>query len=830
MGSGTTFNGTGATFIGFPFGVGTVTSFSTNTGLTATGNGTNTINLYGNLSLGNLSLGGATSGQVLTDVGGVWTPLSPVGNPWTPSPTTLAGFNSGSSVATYAFNATTINTNLAASYQPLNANLTSLAGVAPNLTTVQAALNPLATASLTANAIEIGNTTNAPIQVVIANSSLVSRNSSGVYVAPTLANLTYSTATLDLASTAVSAATYGDATHVGSFTVDAKGRLTAASSISITSNPWTPANSTLAGFDGTGNAVTYGGATALANNFTFQVANITTNTDIPALSLVNPTAATSGNQLQNSPALIFSGNVWNGTASVEDDFGIYAVAGLNPPSLAIDQRVAGGSWVNLVSLANSTMAFESGMTLTGPNNIQSVLGITGNAANILGVGIEITNNRTPSTNGWILWGNNTLGINNTNIISGAPFILNTANGNLAITGNFSGNLLGTVLGVTQANGTANTTLATTQFVANATAGGGVTPPVTWNISNITSNVDIPALSLVNPTAATSGNQLQNSPAIIWSGNYWNGTASVETDFGLYEVPGSPPAFALDQQIAGGGFNNIITFQNSTIAVKSGMTLTGPNNIQSVLGITGNAANILGVGIEITNNRTPSTNGWILWGNNTLGINNTNIISGAPFILNTANGNLAITGNFSGNLLGTVLGVTQANGTANTTLATTQFVANATAGGGGSGSQGQYDALATDFTSSNTTQTNVPTLSANLIAGKTYSVVCACLNGNIDLTGGWQIGFGGTATTSSFLGAWSFNDAGAGIATQGSINGTTIPGVVAQLGASGTGDVLYINAQVVCTVNGTLTIQYSQLNTAVGSSSLVTGTTFFVTQQ
>lgn len=62
-----------------------------------------------------------------------------------------------------------------------------------------------------------------------------------------------------LASTAVSAANYGDATHVGAFTVDAKGRLTAASSTAITGlaeSAITGLVSDLAGKQATGNYIT----------------------------------------------------------------------------------------------------------------------------------------------------------------------------------------------------------------------------------------------------------------------------------------------------------------------------------------------------------------------------------------------------------------------------------------------------------------------------------------------------------------------------------------------------------------------------------------------
>jgi hypothetical protein len=62
--------------------------------------------------------------------------------------------------------------------------------------------------------------------------------------------------TADLKNTAVSAGSYGDATHVASFTVDAQGRLTAASNVAISVTGATTAN-----------AVTFNGSAALTVDY-----------------------------------------------------------------------------------------------------------------------------------------------------------------------------------------------------------------------------------------------------------------------------------------------------------------------------------------------------------------------------------------------------------------------------------------------------------------------------------------------------------------------------------------------------------------------------------
>jgi hypothetical protein len=98
--------------------------------------------------------------------------------------------------------------------------------------------------------------------------------------------LTYASGTIDLDNTAVTAGTYGDATNIPQFTVDAQGRITAASNIAI-STQWTLAGDT-------GNSVIAGGDTANVfggTNITTSVSGDTVTVDLDAsISLTDVTA------------------------------------------------------------------------------------------------------------------------------------------------------------------------------------------------------------------------------------------------------------------------------------------------------------------------------------------------------------------------------------------------------------------------------------------------------------------------------------------------------------------------------------------------------------
>jgi trimeric autotransporter adhesin len=112
-----------------------------------------------------------------------------------------------------------------------------------------------------ATAISITNS-----QVSDFNAGIDARVSGGV-------GLTYTNGTIDLDNTAVTAGTYGSATNIPQFTVDAQGRITAASNIAVATN------FTIAGNSGTADVVN-GGETLTINGASGQLATTITNNTV----------------------------------------------------------------------------------------------------------------------------------------------------------------------------------------------------------------------------------------------------------------------------------------------------------------------------------------------------------------------------------------------------------------------------------------------------------------------------------------------------------------------------------------------------------------------
>ncbi|MBS1902110.1 MAG: hypothetical protein JSS75_00200 [Bacteroidetes bacterium] len=193
--------------------------------------------------------------------------------------------------------------------------------------------NSIATADLTNSSVTYAKIQNE------TNGTLLGNNS-GAAAAPselTLGGgLTFASASsIDLSNTTVSAGSYGDATHVGAFTVDAQGRLTAASSVLISGT--TPGGA--AGGDLTGtypNPTIANGAVTSAKIADGTIDNVD----------ISNTAAIAYSKL-NLASSIVNGDLAGGVYG--------AITGLGTQSQALDM----GTTNKIINLADPTLAQDA---------------------------------------------------------------------------------------------------------------------------------------------------------------------------------------------------------------------------------------------------------------------------------------------------------------------------------------------------------------------------------------------------------------------------------------------------------------------------------------
>jgi hypothetical protein len=136
--------------------------------------------------------------------------------------------------------------------------------------------------------------------------------------------LTYSSGTIDLDNTAVTAGVYGSSTNIPQITVDAQGRITAASNVSISTNIG------LAGDTGTdtvagGETITFTGGTNLTsvianNSVTFNLdntislsGNVTANGTVRGATLTDGTLSINAGDITNGSDATFSGVIQGGS-------------------------------------------------------------------------------------------------------------------------------------------------------------------------------------------------------------------------------------------------------------------------------------------------------------------------------------------------------------------------------------------------------------------------------------------------------------------------------------------------------------------------------------
>jgi len=283
--------------------------------------------------------------------------------------------------------------------------------------------------------------------------------------------LTYTSGTLDLDDTAVTAGSYGSSTEIPTFTVDAQGRLTAAGTASISTDLDVAGDSgtdsialgsdTLTFTGGTGvstsvssGAVTFsiGQAVGTTDNVTFNdvtVSGTLHSDDITAtnitidgnLTVSGTTTTVNSTTLSVTDPLIFVGNDNNTTDVVDIGiFGMYDTSGSQDLFTGIFRDASDGKWKLFKDLqsAPDTTVNTSGTGYTIATLVANLEGGTvSSLASAIAVGDGGTGATTLTANG-VLFGSGTSAIQATAVGTAGQVLLSNGSGNAPAFGNIDG--------------------------------------------------------------------------------------------------------------------------------------------------------------------------------------------------------------------------------------------------------------------------------------------------------------------------------------------------------------------------------------------------------
>lgn len=502
-----------------------------------------------------------------------------------------------------------------------------------------------------------------PLPITVGTTALVflQFNAPLTYFAGTGLNLSPAT-TFNISNTTVTAAAYGSASAVGTFTVNAQGQLTAAATTSIAINGNQITSGTVGsayisgsytGITGVGTltagtwnattvAVAYGGTgvttstgsgsvvlntsptlvtpalgTPTSGNFstgTFTWPTFNQNTTGTAANVTGVVAVANGGSGQSTAQAamnVFAGAVTSGSYLRGNGTNVVmsTIQAADVPTL--NQNTTGTA-ANITATSNSTLTTLSALSLPGS---QVSGNISGNAANVTGT-VAVANGgtglTTAPTNGQIDIGSTGVGFVRTTITPGTGVSITNAAGSITI------NATGTGGTVTSVTGTAPVSVAT-----------GTTTPV---ISLAASYGDTQ-----NPYASKTANYVLAAP---------NGAAGVPTFRAIVaaDIP------TLNQNTTGTAANvtgTVAIANGGTGQTTAGAAFNALSPITTagdlIIGNGTNSATRLGIG---TNGQVLTSNGTTAsWAAATGGV--TQIVAGTNVTISPAGGTGAVTINASG---------------------------------------------------------------------------------------------------------------------------------------------------------------------------------------
>ena len=224
-------------------------------------------------------------------------------------------------------------------------------------------------------------------------------------------NDTAGTHTIRLNDTAVTAGSYGSATQIPTFTVDAQGRLTAASTASVATNLSIEADSgtdtvdlltdtlTVAGGEGIDVAVTNNTITVSAEDATY------TNKGVASFSSTDFTVAAGAVSLNKDPVITLSGDV-TGSATMTNLDSVTISTTIEPNSVALGTDTT-GSYVSTITgsygeitvsgsgseSAAVTIGLPDDVSITGNLSIGGNLDVAGSINSINTTEVNIVDNK-----------------------------------------------------------------------------------------------------------------------------------------------------------------------------------------------------------------------------------------------------------------------------------------------------------------------------------------------------------------------------------------------------------------------------------------------------